>query len=437
MITVILYFYNEVDMHIKVQLARILPCGKTCGVSEWGQYNGSLPKSLRYSDTQDLVQFKDEAALACNLPDHESDTSAAFFSLFAAMRVLIPSSFLPQFKNPCWYGEYRIPFLRGNVARFYNKSTRLFDLVKFPKHNESRTLHCLPYFYIVGFPRSGTTTLFDILTNHPQFAGPNHKEIHWLTHHTFELTFPENLKSVLRYIYHFDHAAERIHGNPKIVTCDASVSTMWDNFVHLSPTKTFGCEVPLLLSRILPNAKYVVLLRDPVDRLYSEFWYYCKTDEKISLIKSNGPRAFHQVVEKFMDWFASCQKHQSLFKCLYSFEADNSGCQSVKLHASLYYLHIVKWLSVIPREQFFFIKTENFNSFVIKQLFEFLGLEPVSDAKFDDMISSMEYSNLNQHTAYHNQSLLEETRNLLNKFFYPFNKALANLLQDNQYLWNS
>ena len=424
-------------MHIQVQLARILPCGKMCDVSEWGRNNASLPRSLQYSDARDLVQFKDEVALACNVPNYESGTSTAFFSLFASMRVLIPNTFLPQFKNPCWYGEYKIPFLRGNVARFYDKSTHLFDLVKFPKQNESKILHCLPYFYIVGFPRSATTTLYNMLTHHPQFQGPNHKEIHWLTHKTFELTFPDNLKSVLRYIYHFDHAAEAIKNNPKVVTCDASVSYMWDNFVHLPPSKTFGCEIPLLLSHILPNAKYVVLLRDPVERLYSEFWYYCKTDEKISLIKSNGPRVFHEIVVKFIDQFVSCQKHQSLFKCLHSWGSNNSGCQSINLHASLYYLHIVKWLSVIPREHFFFIRSENFTPHVMKQLFEFLGLEPISDAMFSEVMRSIQYSNLNQHSAYHNQSLLTETRNLLNNFLQPFNKALSNLLQDDQFLWNT
>jgi len=436
MLILILYSYNEVDMNIQVQLARILPCGKMCDDSKWGLHNASLPRSLQHSNAHNLVRFKEEVALACNVPNYESGTSAAFFSLFASMRVLIPNNFLPQFKNPCWYGEYMIPFLRGNVARFYDKSTRLFDLVTFPKQNESKILHCLPYFYIVGFPRSGTTTLYDILTRHPQFEGPNHKEIHWLTHNKFEKTFPDNLKSVLRYIYHFDRASEAIQRDPNIVTCDASVSYMWDNFVHLPPTKTFGCEIPLILSRILPNAKYVVLLRDPVDRLYSEFWYYCKTDEKISLIKSDGPRVFHQVVVKFIDQLVSCQKHSSLFKCLYSYSWE-PGCQAIKLHASLYYLHVVKWLSVIPREQFFFIRSENFTSHVIKQLFEFLVLEPISDAKFNDMMSSIEYSNLNQYTAYHNQLLLPETRNLLNNFLQPFNKALANLLQDDQFLWHS
>ena len=34
------------------------------------------------------------------------------------------------------------------------------------------------------------------------------------------------------------------------------------------------CDPPLLLREMQPNAKFVVLLREPISRLYSAFWFY-------------------------------------------------------------------------------------------------------------------------------------------------------------------
>ena len=380
----------------------------------------------------------------CYYPDPRNDKFSNFYNVLAAMRVLIPTTFHPKFKNPCWYSNFRIPYLKGKVKKFYNDSVPLYNLMKFNKLNESKTLHCLPYFYIAGFPRSGTTALFNLISHHPQFTEPAYKEVHWLTHSEFDPTFPNNLKSVMRYIYHFHAAAREIEQNANLVTCDASASTLWDVFFH-SPNQISGCETPLLLSHILPGAKYVVLLRDPVERLYSEFWYRCKSDNRVQRLMRNGPRMFHKAVQNSLDLFVTCQLHYLPSQCLYLWqkEVERSHCDYVKLHTSLYYLHIIKWFSVIPRKQFLFIKSEDLfddPQEVFKKLLEFLDLPPVSNHILLDnyLLKFTENSNQNVHEEYHNQrmTLLNETKTLLKNFFQPYNRKLANLL-DQQFLWDN
>ena len=401
-------------------------------------FTRSVRSSTSYGEGETVVE--DEVAKLCRLPDLGEDRSE-FYNILAAMRVLIPKKFDSKFKNPCWYSSFSMPMLKGKVDKFYNESVSLYDLMNF---NKQKTLQCLPYFYIAGFPRSGTTAVYGLISHHPQFTEPTHKEVHWLTHSEFNPVFPENLKSVMRYIYHFHHAAREIEQNANLVTCDASASTLWDVFFH-SPNQISGCETPLLLSYILPDARYVVVLRNPLERLYSEFWYHCGTDYRIKQVIRNGPRMFHQLVEQSLDSFITCKSQHSALQCLHLWEMrpEKGRCNSVKIHASLYYLHIIKWFSVMPRKHFFFIKSEDLfhdPREILTKLSEFLDLPPISNQTIlDNLLQKFnESSNQNAHKEYHDQStaLLDETKLLLNNFFQPYNRKLANLLQDNRFLWD-
>ena len=44
------------------------------------------------------------------------------------------------------------------------------------KSRDSWRMRCLPYFYLAGFSKCGTSDLFDAISRHPQFARPFTKE---------------------------------------------------------------------------------------------------------------------------------------------------------------------------------------------------------------------------------------------------------------------
>ena len=50
---------------------------------------------------------------------------------------------------------------------------------------EPLRMRCLPYFYLIGQPKSGTTDLFYKLNMHPDIAMGTHKEPHWWTRKRF------------------------------------------------------------------------------------------------------------------------------------------------------------------------------------------------------------------------------------------------------------
>ena len=77
-----------------------------------------------------------------------------------------PLSFLADYKNPCW---------------FETAQTTVDGVPATSPVQRHRTLRCLPYYMIVGQPKSGTTDLYFTLTLHPDIERCNIKEPHWWT----------------------------------------------------------------------------------------------------------------------------------------------------------------------------------------------------------------------------------------------------------------
>ncbi|KAK7482991.1 hypothetical protein BaRGS_00025768 [Batillaria attramentaria] len=67
-----------------------------------------------------------------------------------------PFPFFNNFRNPCWYEE-----------------------------NSSFGMSCLPYFYLAGLPKCGTTDLWNRICMHPDVAPTFPKETGWLTKFRF------------------------------------------------------------------------------------------------------------------------------------------------------------------------------------------------------------------------------------------------------------
>lgn len=110
-----------------------------------------------------------------------------------------------------------------------------------------------PDFLIVGAQRSGTTSLFKTLVQHPRVARPFlRKGIHFFDKRYdrgldwYRGNFPVALSSRLRRV-----------GNPCPLTGESS------------PYYMFHPLAPGRIGRDLPDVKLLVLLRDPVERAYS------------------------------------------------------------------------------------------------------------------------------------------------------------------------
>ena len=105
----------------------------------------------------------------------------------------------------------------------------------------------LPDFLIIGAMRSGTTTLARLLQAHPDVFVPPVKEIHY-----FDQNFDKPLEWYLDWFREADGA--RAAG-------EASATYMAEP------------QAPARMADVVPEARLVAILRDPVDRAYSHYWH--------------------------------------------------------------------------------------------------------------------------------------------------------------------
>ncbi len=111
----------------------------------------------------------------------------------------------------------------------------------------------LPDFLVVGAQRCGTTSLHRALAAHPQVATPlAHKGVHY-----FDTSFT---RSLAWYRGHFPTrvALRRKGPGPHLA-------------FESSPYYMFHPAVPDRIARTLPGVRAVAVLRDPVERAYSQY----------------------------------------------------------------------------------------------------------------------------------------------------------------------
>ena len=189
----------------------------------------------------------------------------------------------------------------------------------------------LPDFLIVGAAKAGTTTLYHYLIKHPQIWMASCKEPCF-----FDSTDPNSRNGLDWYCSLFEGAQEgRLCG-------EASTNyTRW-------PTVP---DAPQLIAALLPNAKLIYIMREPVQRAYSHFVHRYE--------KERFPgQPFTMSFEEFI-------------------QSDPMVIQS-----SDYLTQIEKYLEFFPRESLLLLVFEDLTKkpvHSLKKVFEFLGIDDHSE----------------------------------------------------------
>ena len=361
------------------------------------------------------------------------------------LREFIPHTFLPQFRNPCWYSHF--PYtVKSKTCERIRLNVPILGHSKESRHTDH--LYCLPAFFLAGFSKCATSTLFDMIIQHPDIAPPKCKEGQfWSAFAKNDGNREYKMKQIGWYLSHFSLPVKAIQSQPQAITFDGSTQTIW----NYSPKQRKGpdseiCLVPSMIKRVLPNAKFIVIMRDPAKRLFSNYWYSCSNSIKwkskkdpVGYYSVIAQHMFHNITKHVIYLFQSCVKSgTSRFTCVQKVSDvdDFSGCAHLRLGIGMYYYHIIPWLSVFPRENFLFLKTEELVSrpdVEMKKVWAFLGLQnmPKIEPKF---------SNSNKwiiDTKYKTKfAMLPETKQILDRFYQPHSKLLAHLLSDSKYQWS-
>lgn len=370
----------------------------------------------------------------------------------------IPQHYLPEVKSPCWYEELlehsTEPYSKNHYKQVSESFRKACDyLIKnFQQHlqhteGKDYRLRCLPYFYIIGQPKCGTTDLFRRMLLHPDLRFNTIKEPHWWTRKRFGyIRFKDGFRrnyTTEDYLDLFDLVAHKIQeglsGNSEphralpLITGEASVSTMWDNqaWSYVYDVDEGERNPPFLtqdfIHKIQPNANIIIMLRDPTERLYSDYLYFKKANK--------SAEDFHQKVMESVQLFRSCLLERSLRSCVYSTNLHNS--MPVRLNMGIYIVFILDWLTVFPKEQILTLCLEDYSANIngtIKKVFDFLKVGPLSKQVETALTKKPKY-NTRREADQRVGPMLPATKELLREFYHPFNQKLADLLDNNAFLW--
>ncbi|KAL8612525.1 hypothetical protein ACOMHN_053590 [Nucella lapillus] len=319
-----------------------------------------------------------------------------------------PFRYLANYKNPCWME---------------------------PGSGEAPTVYCVPYFYLVGAPKAGSTDVYKRITMHPEVAKPVSKETRWFDRKRFldKPHFSSFLSNFERASGVISRSLDRGTNYHRRIVGDGSPSYFFDNRNWQLMPGNEGCEEPRVtvashLRHLYPKARLIFILRNPVERLYSSYLYNHGKYEAVT------SRTFDLYAREAIQVYKDCFSRFSVRVC-----ANNATIfqqAKVMLVVSLYSVFVQDWMKLFPRDQLMFISTEKYNENMPKylgKLFNFLGLWPVTP---DEMRTMTDHSPYNRGQHYSRTGpMLNKTRRLLEDFFRPFNRQLANMLNNPEFLW--
>lgn len=381
-------------------------------------------------------------------------------------KYLVPwYKFVPQqqiLASNCWYAENMNTLPRHTIKKMKKLATfvevptffandtedilsnifRYKDKALFSTESTDH-FFCLPKNFLIGFPKCGTTLLYEYIQSHPLSANPQIKEGQFWRE--FVKTSNNQLRKleVLLYLFHFFDASQRMKHNSKLFTIDASASTVFATSQPLQIVEEDMCFVPLLIKKTLPHSKLIIIMRNPVERLWSDFWYFCPPSKwsSLNIQSDNAAEIFQNVTHKALKNFNDCMSsNNSLFYCTTvsgSVAGEEAACNNVRLGLSIYYPHVLRWYSVFPQNQLLLIRMENLISdslSTMNSVWEFLEVPKYKKKAIKGKVNSNSWIGKEKYASHF--KMLLSTKLILNKFFTPYNQKLANLLNDERYLWN-
>jgi N-acetylgalactosamine 4-sulfate 6-O-sulfotransferase len=353
-----------------------------------------------------------------------------------------------KFRNPCWSESIpKYPY-QANSYLYVSQQARIlepqFQMMR--RRFAQRTApedkwrqRCLPYYYVMETPPLAVPSLFTVLGYHPFVVNPAMSEPEF-----WNLRGPDKVAALRDYVDLFDNAAEEIRSNTtnvdvenkmelrhKKVTGDGTSSYLWtiDNWQKLPGNEDLTepkVTTANLIHSVTPQAKIVIMLRNPTDRLFQGY-----------LSRTENPSAadFHEKVGQAMEAMSKCEEQRSLRSCLYDTSLNKR--LKVRLRIGMYYPFIEDYLKVFGKEQVKVIRYEDYissTSEIINEVCAFLGLMPYPTADLDKAEKRVQAMDQKRKQAM-KFSMMSTTRAMLKEFHKILNDKLAEILEDEKFKW--
>ena len=166
------------------------------------------------------------------------------------------------------------------------------------------------------------------------------------------------------------------------------------------------------IQKLLPNIKLITILRNPIDRAYSEY-------QDLVSSESNSPS-----FETFIENEINTRRKDSSLITEENFEIFNQ--KNSYLLKGIYVDQLKIWAGLFPKEQIFTLSTENLNSepiTALESVFQYLNLP-------DYKIKNIQRQKQKKYVPMNSQ-----TRKILIEFFKPHNERLFKFI-GKKFDWN-
>lgn len=300
-----------------------------------------------------------------------------------------------------------------------------------------------PSFMIIGAQKSGTTSIYEYLNQHPLVVRAKRRETHCL-----DWRWNDSLKTTAEQRDHclsFFNAKElRFH--PSCMTGDSTPSYLLDSY---------RC-IPRLKKIFTHEIKFIVIMRDPVKRAKSHYEMVTSNDGTPEQLQNRGTEwrnvSFREVVEKdfknmkasglipywdidsqtmdldkFHDFVGSRAEDLAFQKYLQDYVVMNSGSHSLIVRG-MYELQLRQWFRSFSNDSFLLLKLEDMKvngvQATMKKVYQHLNL-PEIKVEDDSAKNTRSYSEMNA-----------ELKQMLERFYAPHNQRLHLLSKSKEWLGN-
>lgn len=258
----------------------------------------------------------------------------------------------------------------------------------------TRPIRQLPNFMIMGTQKGGTTFLFHHLCQHPDICEPKEKEIHFFNQRAHEPI--ENYKHL------FPSKIDKIL-NPNLIAGEAT------------PCYMIYPQVPALVHKHNPDTKIIVLLKNPIERAFSNYkhnvsmkreWYSFEDALKHEEVRTNL---------EYIDIFTS---RKDAIKNYSNFSYKRKGIYAEQL--GWIFRHFDRNQVLVVQSEELFAKPKE----TIKTVTDFLGTTPLSLSEYPA-----------KHVSTLNMAINPDTRDYLREFYQDHNQSLFKMI-GTTYDWN-
>lgn len=247
----------------------------------------------------------------------------------------------------------------------------------------------LPNFLCIGAQKSGSSTLYWWLYQHPKISMSFDKESKFLDRHYN--------KGEQWYRHQFPLASSK-----KL----AGDNTPYYLFHPLVPERAYS---------LCPDAKVIMILRNPIDRALSQYQMECRKGREIH-------SSFEEAIEGELERISKAKSDLFADPLGYHHVFENTSY----LSRGIYMDQIEQWLKYYRRDQMLILVSETFFNEPkreLEQVYDFLNIDQKLPTDFTTY-NVFKYEDMNP-----------KTKSELSDFFRPHNKRLEEFL-DRKLDWN-